>query len=89
MLAGIMRTIKSEVEKKCTSQLEWGKFVLPWLVRHCAWTLTRFKTVQDGHSAYFRSTGAEHRGDVVPFAEVVMAQMPVGAKLNPSKLAPR
>jgi hypothetical protein len=88
-LAGIMRTIKSEVEKKRTSQMDWDKCLLPWLVRHCAWTLTRFKTLQDGHSAYFRTTGAEYRGDVVPFAEVVMAKMPVGTKLNPSKLAPR
>ena len=72
-LAGIMRTVKSEVEKKRTSQLDWNRCLLPWLVRHCAWTLSRFKTLQDGHSAFFRLTGAEYRGDLVPFGEVVMA----------------
>ncbi len=60
-LAGIMRTIKSEFKKKRTSQLEWGKCLLPWLVRHCAWTLMGVKTLQDGHSTYFKTTGAEYR----------------------------
>ncbi len=55
-LAGIMRTIKSEVEKKHTSQFDWNRCLLPWLVRHCAWTLTRVKTFQDGHTAFFRLT---------------------------------
>jgi hypothetical protein len=62
---------------------------LPWLVRHCAWTVTRYRTLQDGHTAFLRLTGAEYLGEIAPFGKVVMAKMPVGTKLNPAKLAPR
>jgi hypothetical protein len=88
-LAGIMRSIKSELEKTRTSQLDWNRCLLPMLLKYCARTLTRFKTFQDGHTALFRLTRAEYRGDVVLLAEVVMAKMPVGTKLSPSELAPR
>ena len=60
-LAGTMRTIKCALDKKCTMALDWGKCSLPWLVRHCAWTLTRYRALQDGHTAFFRLTGARCR----------------------------
>ena len=42
------------------------------------------RTTQDGHTVFYRLTGAEHRGEVAPLGEVVMARMPVGA--NPNRL---
>ena len=47
-LAGTMRTIKGEVDKRCTTPLECTKCLLPWLVRHCAWVHTKFKNQSDG-----------------------------------------
>ncbi len=46
-------------------------------------------TQKDWHLAYYRVTRAEYPGEVVPFAEIVMAKMTNNSKMNPSKLAPR
>ena len=63
--------------------------LVAWLVKHCAWIQRKSTTQHDGHSAHYRVTGAEYQGEVVPFAEIVMAKMPNNSKTNPSKLAPR
>ena len=60
-------------------------FLLPWLVRFSGWLLTTFHTQPDGHSAFYKITGAEYGHAVVPFGETVMVReaRPVDTKLNP------
>lgn len=71
-----MQTYKVELEQTTQTKLKSGGFLLPWLVRHAAWSMTRFKTYKDGHSAYYRLFGAEYKNTVLKFAEVCMARVP-------------
>ena len=43
-----------------------------WLIRHVAWSLTRYQVKNDGRTAFVRVFGKAFSGQVLPFGERVM-----------------
>ena len=65
-----VRTMRLDVEERVGGEAHPGLAVWPWLVRHAAWCLARYAVKASGRDAY----DAEYRGEIAPFAEVVMAR---------------
>lgn len=55
----LLRTYKVELKQTTQTKLKWGGFLFPWHDRHAAWSMTRFETNKDGHSADYRLFGTE------------------------------
>jgi hypothetical protein len=52
IIEGYFRTYKSFVEAQYDTVVGLDSFILPWMIRHAAWTATVFHRQQDGSSAY-------------------------------------
>eukprot|EP00969_Alexandrium_andersonii_P045021 1976774-Alexandrium_andersonii.AAC.1 len=53
-----------------------GRFLVPWLIRHGAWTCARYQPQAGGHSAFYATRGREFGGTAVPPAETCMFRPP-------------
>ena len=51
-----------------------------WLIRHCAWLITRYLVKLDGRTPYERLRGREYRGEIAEGFETVPLQSGVNAK---------
>eukprot|EP00969_Alexandrium_andersonii_P196020 8659838-Alexandrium_andersonii.AAC.1 len=61
--------MKDSVEDSYELSMSPGHFLVPWLIRHSAWTCARYQLQAGGRSAYYATHGREFRDTVVPFAE--------------------
>ena len=50
-LEGLLRTMRSDLMEKTGVNVNVKSLLAPWLVRHCAWSLTRFALGADGQTA--------------------------------------
>lgn len=60
--------------------------LMPWLVRHSGWLLSKLQKTYDGRTPYQRATGKEFSLDLYEFGEQVLYRVPeknVGFKLDP------
>ena len=53
-LEGVLRTMRSDLMEKTGVNVNVKSLLAPWLVRHCAWSLTRFAISADGQTAFKR-----------------------------------
>ena len=53
-LEGLLRTMRSDLVEKTGVNVNVKSLLAPWLVRHCAWNLTRFAIHADGQTAFKR-----------------------------------
>ena len=44
---------------------------MAWVIRHAAWTVTRFAVHEDGRTGYFSITGMNYGGELCQFGELV------------------
>ena len=49
-LEGLLRTMRSDLMEKTGVNVNVKSLLALWLVRHCAWSLTRFAIGADGHN---------------------------------------
>ena len=50
--------------------------LVPWMIRHIVWTVTRFHVKSNKQTSYEMHLGEKYHGDVVPFAGAVMFRDP-------------
>ena len=50
-LAGQARTLKSDLEHRYGLEISAGHAIWPWLVRHCAWIISRYDVGSDGRTS--------------------------------------
>ena len=56
--------------------------LLPWLVRHCAWILSRCAVRADGRTGYSRLVGRECTSGIARFGEAIWYKLPKTADLT-------
>ena len=61
----------------------------PWLVRHCARSLTRFAIGADGQTAFKRQRGNDNVGETACFGEAICHRIPSNTNQNGTKVGGR
>ena len=56
--------------------------LLPWLVRHCGWILSRGAVRADGRTGYSRLKGREYTSGIAIFGEAIWYKLPKTANLT-------
>ena len=74
LIEGQLRTYKSFLEEHYEEKIVLESPILPWMVRHSAWTIANFRTQKDGHTPYYRIHGKEREEVVLQFGESCMAR---------------
>ena len=72
--------MKHAVEQKVGGRFRSDHALISWLVRHCAWTHTRFHVRTDGKTPYEVLHELSNRGGLACFGETVWARVP-GSRL--------
>eukprot|EP00974_Lingulodinium_polyedra_P005946 563189-Lingulodinium_polyedra.AAC.1 len=74
-LAGEIRALKTGLERH-VGRLAISHPVMPWLVRHAAWVVTRFLVKASGRTPYELVKQRKYNGQIVCFGETVWARRP-------------
>ena len=69
---GDCRAMWLSLENLLQEKLPSDSILTAWLIRHAAWSLTRFQVKNDGRTAFVRVFGKAHTSQVLPFGERVM-----------------
>ena len=75
-LKGIIRTIRSGLEAEVGERIDLESPIIPWLVRHAAYILSRSEVKEDGKTALQRMKGRKTTGVLTNFGETVLFKMP-------------
>ena len=75
-LGKMIRTWKADVQLRTGVALLTESVVWPWLVRHAAWVLMRFRTKGNGKTQFEDAYGCKLVGGVLPFATAVLYREP-------------
>ena len=59
--------------------------IRPWIARHSAWLLDRFRIRANGRSSYHDTTGCEHRGDRIKFGKAALFRYSLAASDKAAK----
>ena len=79
-LAGQIRTLWLVLQARLAQRLPATSPVMPWVVRHAAWLITRFVVRPSGHTAYELLRGRAYRSELVEMGEKVFAKKPGDAQ---------
>ena len=85
-LEGLVRTMRSDLMEKTGVNVNVKSLLAPWLVRHCAWSLTRFAIGADGQTAFKRQRGKDYVGETACFGEAICYRVPLRIQ---TKMEPR
>ena len=85
-LEGLLRTMRSDLMEKTGVNVNVKSLLAPWLVRHCAWSLTRFAIGADGQTAFKRHCGKDCVGETACFGEAICHRIPLRIQ---TKMEPR
>ena len=80
-MKGMIRTIRSSVEDKTGKPIKLSDTIVPWIVRHAGYILTRCKVGSDGKTAMQRMKGRKTNAPWVPFGEAVLFKLPKVPKM--------
>ena len=78
--------MRSDLMEKTGVNVDVKSLLAPWLVRHCAWSLTRFANGADGQTAFKRQRGKDYVGETACFGEAICCRIPVRIQ---TKMEPR
>ncbi len=73
---GMIRTLRSSVESKTGEAIKLDATIVPWLVRHAGYIITRCRIQPDGKTAMQKMKGRKVNVPWVPFAEAVLFKLP-------------
>ena len=82
----LLRTMRSDLIENTGVNVNVKSLLAPWLVRHCAWSLTRFANGADGLTVFRRQRGRDYAGETVCFGEPICYRVPLRIQ---SKMEPR
>ena len=69
--------MRSDLMDKTSVNVNVKSLLAPWLVRHCAWSLTRFAIGADGQTAFKRQRGNDSVGKTACFCEAFCYRIPL------------
>ncbi len=73
---GMTRTLRCHLEEKLGKKIKLDDPIVPWMVRHAAYLITRCRVGPDGKTAMQKIKGRRVITPMLPFAEVVMFKLP-------------
>ena len=82
---GLARALKAKLVMNFKSDPP--EYVMPWLVLHASWLVTRFQTRSTGATAFHAQRGMPYRSTLYEFGESVLAK--VGEDKQPAKVEER
>ena len=85
-LEGLVRTLRSDLMEKTGVNVNVKSLLAPWLLRHCAWSLTRFAIGADGQTAFKRRRGKDYVAETACFGEAICYRIPLRIQ---TKMEPR
>ena len=71
-LLGQVRVIKAQVESNYSMTMSTKRCLLPWIVRHAAWTANRYVIHSDGYTSFERRWGRSYKQSVCEFDETLI-----------------
>ena len=72
VISGVARAIWLALEEHLGENAASDSILLAWVVRHAAWSLTRYQVRSDGRTSHVRIFGKAYSGEVLPFGERVL-----------------
>ena len=81
-LCGLVRCFRIYSREKAKMEITTESPLLPWLVRHCGWILSRYAVRADGRTGYSRLQGREYTSGIAIFGETIWYKLPKTADLT-------
>ena len=81
-LCGLMRCFRIYLRDKAKIEITTESPLLPWLVRHFGWILSRYAVREDGRTGYSRLKGREYTAGIAIFGEAIWYKLPKTADLT-------
>ena len=72
LINGVCRAMWLSHEDLLREKLPSDSILIAWLIRHAAWSLTKFQVKNDGRTAFVRVFGKAYTSQVLPFGARVM-----------------
>ena len=73
---GMVRTLRSHIEEKTGTTIHLDSPIVPWLVRHAGYLITRCKVRSDGKTAMQKMNGRRTNTPLLPCGESVLFKLP-------------
>ena len=73
---GMVRTLRDSIEAKTGKAIRLDDTIVPWIVRHAGYVITRCKVGADGKTSLQRMKGRKTHTPWVPFGESVLFKLP-------------
>ena len=73
---GMIRTLRCSIEEKTKKNIRLDSNIVPWIVRHASYILTRCKVGPDGKTAMQKMKGRRVNVPWIPFGESVLFKLP-------------
>ena len=73
---GMIRTFRCHLEEKTGKPIRLDDAIVPWIVRHAAYVITRFRVGEDGKTAMHKIKGRKIHAPMIPFGETVLFKLP-------------
>ena len=80
-IKGMIRTLRSSIEEKTSKPIRLDDTIVPWIIRHAGYVITRCKVGSDGKTALQRMKGRKTHTPWVPFGESVLFKLPKVPKM--------
>ena len=75
-MKGLTRTLPSDLKEKTKSPVSLDQKIVPWIVRHAAYIMTRCKVQPCGRTALQRIKAQRSHRPMIPFGEAVLFKIP-------------
>ena len=81
-LCGLLRCFRIYLREKAKLEITTESPLLPWLVRHSGWILSRYAVRADGRTGYSRLKGREYTSGIAKLGEAIWHKLPKTADLT-------
>ena len=81
-LCGLVRCFRIYLREKAKMEITTESPLLPWLVRHCGWILSRYAVRADGRTGYSRLKGREYTASISIIGEAIRCNLHMTADLT-------
>ena len=85
-VCGMARTLLADLESNYGVRLVESSVLIPWVIRHSGWLLSRFSQDSAKHTPFQRVHGRVYTGDVFTFAETILGKECLSAPERRPKL---
>ena len=75
-LCGLVKCFRIYLRETAKVEITTESPLLPWLIRHCGWILSRYAVRADGRTGYSRLKGREYTAGISIFGEAIWYKLP-------------